>query len=142
MGCYGLPLIVMIFCYAKIFINLASRAKSNSVIQRSDNSASIKLYEFTKKNKFNSLKVSEMNNSLKVEARDLISKTETPRFRSNSVMITILDRKAENSNLLSKTETSRFRSNSTLDTNTNRKGNIIFLNSKFSTIGLYNIYIL
>ena len=29
MGCYGFPLLAMVFCYAKMFLTLATRAKKN-----------------------------------------------------------------------------------------------------------------
>ena len=88
MGCYGLPLIVMIFCYAKIFFNLASRAKTNSLTQRSESPTTIKLYELTHKNEFGSLRVTAENDRIKTENIDLLSKTESSRLRSNSNMET------------------------------------------------------
>ena len=84
MGCYGLPLIVMIFCYAKIFITLASRAKTNSLTQRSESNTAIKLYELTHKNEFGSLRVTAENDRINTENINLLSKTETSRLRSNS----------------------------------------------------------
>ena len=89
LGCYGLPLFVMVFCYAKIFITLATRAKINSGIQRLGSNTDIQMYEISKKSEFDSLKVSnnERNNSLRTDYNnDLLQTSDiTNKLRANSM---------------------------------------------------------
>jgi hypothetical protein len=88
LGCYGLPLVVMVFCYAKIFITLATRAKINSGIQRLGSNTDIHMHEISKKSELDSLKVSnnERNNSLRTDYNtDLLQTSDnTNKRRSNS----------------------------------------------------------
>jgi hypothetical protein len=89
LGCYGFPLIVMVFCYAKIFITLATRAKINSGIQRLGSNTDIQMYEISKKSEFDSLKVSnnDRNNSLRTDYNnDLLQTSDIAnKLRSNSM---------------------------------------------------------
>ena len=83
MGCYGIPLIVMIFCYAKIFSTLSSRAKNN----KSNINDDIKLNEVSRRSELDSSRVCDKNPDTKQQYMDLISKSDISHNLKSSITI-------------------------------------------------------